>query len=278
MESLKARLLGISLIMLIFGVISYSVTTVHAAEDVLSPRVPKDKMDAAKALKNPVPANPDSIATGKSLFLEKGTCMNCHGSMGAGDGPAAANFSNPPRDFTDAGWQKARTDGEIFWAITNGTEYGMIPFDGMLSETERWQLVNYVRELGKPIVVDKKFMDTHLAEARQIKNPIPADDESVDAGKAVYNGDGRCYVCHGTSGTGKGRNTIYFKSKEPKFVDLTDNQWQKTRTDGELFWLLREGPAYGILPYGAEGLSDKELWHVINYLREIGGMRSKTSE
>lgn len=277
MESLKARLLGISFIMLVLSLSLHGVANVYAAEDVLSPRVPADKMAAAKAMKNPVPMNKDAVAEGKALYFGKGTCANCHGDMGRGDGPAAANFSNPPRDFTDAGWHKVRTDGEIFWAITNGTEYGMIPFGDMLSETERWQVLNYVRELGKPLVIDKAFMDAHLAEARLIKNPIPADDESVDAGKAIYNGDGKCYICHGTSGTGKGRNTVYFTHKEPKFVDLTDNEWQKTRTDGELFWLLRDGPAYGILPYGAEGLSDKELWHVINYIREIGGMR-KSSE
>ena len=42
----------------------------------------------------------------------------------------------------------ARTDGEIFWQITHGRS-PMPAFQGKLTDTERWQLVDYIRSLAK---------------------------------------------------------------------------------------------------------------------------------
>ncbi|MBI5237104.1 MAG: cytochrome c [Deltaproteobacteria bacterium] len=110
------------------------------------PRVPADSLASVKEMANPV--SDKGAQRGKEVFLGKARCYNCHGMSGKGDGPAGAAFNPKPRDFTDPQWQKARTDGEIFWAISNGTEFGMIPYGGMLSEEERWQIVNYIREIG----------------------------------------------------------------------------------------------------------------------------------
>ena len=118
--------------------------------DPLKPRVAADKLAEAKGLKNVVASNAKSVAEGKGIYSGKGACMSCHGEAGKGDGPAGASFNPLPRNFTDINWQKARTDGEIYWAITNGTDFGMIAYESMLSKEERWILVNYIRELGKP--------------------------------------------------------------------------------------------------------------------------------
>ena len=126
------------------------VTSVYSSDElVLKPRVPADKLAETKGLPNLVPANPETLEEGKEIFMGKGICLTCHGSEGRGDGAGGASFNPRPRNFTDTDWQKARTDGEIFWAITKGTEYGMIAFEDMLSVEERWMLVNYIRKLGK---------------------------------------------------------------------------------------------------------------------------------
>jgi mono/diheme cytochrome c family protein len=41
---------------------------------------------------------------------------------------------------------KKATDGELFWKITEGRP-PMPSYEHQLSETQRWQLVNYLREL-----------------------------------------------------------------------------------------------------------------------------------
>lgn len=113
------------------------------------PRVPADQLAKVKAMKSPFPANEATLALGGNVFHGKGTCVNCHGAGGEGDGEQAKSFDNPPRNFTDKEWRDARSDGEIFWAIENGTAQGMVPFEGMLEDKEVWALVAYIRTLGK---------------------------------------------------------------------------------------------------------------------------------
>ena len=113
-------------------------------------------MAEAKGLKNAVASNAKTVADAKGIYAGKGACLSCHGEAGKGDGAAGASFNPKPRDFTDVKWQKARTDGEIFWAITHGTDFGMLAYENMLSKEERWTLVNYIREFGKPIEANNK--------------------------------------------------------------------------------------------------------------------------
>ena len=62
-------------------------TMLLAAErDPLQPRVPKDQMEAAKAMTNPFLMTPENVAIGSGLFRGKGTCFVCHGEKGQGDG------------------------------------------------------------------------------------------------------------------------------------------------------------------------------------------------
>ena len=163
MKTWKGRAFVTTLIAipLYFLILQYlDVTPVYSADkEVLNPRVTADKLAEAKSLKSPVPRNEKTISRGKAIFNGKGVCTNCHGEEGKGNGPLANSFDHHPRDFTDAddlGWHKARTDGEIFWAISKGTEYGMIPFEDMLSEDERWALVAYIRSLEKSVAADHK--------------------------------------------------------------------------------------------------------------------------
>ncbi len=134
----------------IFSVFFFGgIMPAHADEMALKPRVPADKMELARGMANPGSLDKGFISAGKEIYTGKGRCVMCHGETGKGDSPMAAAFNPKPRDFTNLQWQKVRTDGEIFWAISEGTDYGMIPFGSSLSEKERWELVNYVREIGR---------------------------------------------------------------------------------------------------------------------------------
>jgi mono/diheme cytochrome c family protein len=98
--------------------------------------------EAAKKLRNPVPATADAIAAGKQAYGEH--CRSCHGEKGDGRGEKAAELSVAPGDFTDTREMRRRTDGEIFWQITRG-RLPMPAFEDKLSDLERWQLVDYIR-------------------------------------------------------------------------------------------------------------------------------------
>ena len=116
-----------------------SATVVGAEEkDPLKPRVPPDQIADAKALKNPIASSPESIAKGKALFEGKGTCFNCHGKEGKGDGPAGAILNPSPRNFTNCKFHKKRKDGEFFWVIKNGSAgTGMVSLDSRRDHRRR---------------------------------------------------------------------------------------------------------------------------------------------
>ena len=102
--------------------------------------------DDARKVKNPVPVTPESLAAGAQTF--KDNCMLCHGEKGMGDGPGAKTIKVKPANFTDAKLLALETDGSLFWKMSNGR--GPMPsWKDDLSETERWQLVNYIRKLNK---------------------------------------------------------------------------------------------------------------------------------
>jgi len=47
-------------------------------------------------------------------------CVTCHGPQGAGDGPASAGLTPPPRNFQDPAWQASVTDAHIEQIVQYG--------------------------------------------------------------------------------------------------------------------------------------------------------------
>ncbi|MBI5199645.1 MAG: c-type cytochrome [Nitrospirae bacterium] len=130
----------------------YVVNSYSAAEkDPLASRVPADQMAAAKAMKNPVASNPANIAKGKELFTGKATCFTCHGENGDGNGPAGAALDPSPRNFTNGKFHAAKTDGELFWVVKNGSAgTSMISYaPSVITEQEAWEIITFVRTLKK---------------------------------------------------------------------------------------------------------------------------------
>lgn len=117
--------------------------------EVLRPRVPADQIEEARQWTNPLAATPENVDRGKGIFHGKAFCATCHGRDGRGlDIPGLRG--KLPRNFTDKAWQTARTDGELFWILKNGSPgtdmASFIPL--ILTEEEAWQVLLYVRSFG----------------------------------------------------------------------------------------------------------------------------------
>jgi mono/diheme cytochrome c family protein len=97
--------------------------------------------------KNPVALDASSVATGKKLYLRE--CFSCHGATGKGDGTAAKDLQKSPGDLSSPKTQ-SQSDGALFWKITEGRN-PMPACEKLLSEEERWHVVNYVRTLSSAI-------------------------------------------------------------------------------------------------------------------------------
>jgi mono/diheme cytochrome c family protein len=127
------------LALLIFAYWGYSA----AAADSLSDKWLSPAPSAAK--KNPIAPTRESIAAGQKIYSK--TCAMCHGKTGDADGPAVIELNIHPAKLSDP-QLATEPDGSLFWKITTGKK-PMPAYGKRLSETDRWNLVNYIRTLPK---------------------------------------------------------------------------------------------------------------------------------
>jgi mono/diheme cytochrome c family protein len=100
--------------------------------------------ERAARRKNPIPADEKSIEAGRAVYTKE--CYSCHGAAGKGDGPAAIALERSPGDLSSPKmWEQ--TDGALFWKISTGKK-PMASFETILTEEQRWNVVNYIRTLA----------------------------------------------------------------------------------------------------------------------------------
>jgi len=99
------------------------------------------------------------------------------------------------------------------------------------------------------------------ARAARKKNPVPADEQSIAAGKPLYTKE--CFSCHGATGKGDGPAA---KNLERPPGDLSNAKlWEQT--DGALFWKITEG--LKPMPTFEKTFSEEQRWQIINYVRTL---------
>ena len=103
------------------------------------------------------------------------------------------------------------------------------------------------------------------AEAARLKNPLVSDAATIEKGREVYLT--HCASCHGKKGKGDGGQALGGGTPS----DLTDASWDYGSTDGEIYWVIREGVESNadMLAY-KKTLSEKEMWQTVVFIRSIG--------
>ncbi len=94
--------------------------------------------EAARARANPLANDPEAVAAGGKLFARH--CAECHGANAEG-GHKGPNLRAP--EVQNA------TPGALFWVMTNGVVRSGMPVWSKLPEPQRWQIVTYVKSLGR---------------------------------------------------------------------------------------------------------------------------------
>jgi mono/diheme cytochrome c family protein len=97
-------------------------------------------------------------------------------------------------------------------------------------------------------------------KAAREPNPVNPTPESIAEGKKFYGYD--CAQCHGA--TGDGRTDA---ARDLKIPDLTNPAVLKDQTDGELFYILKNG--HGNMPQEGDRVKPEQLWHLVNYIRSL---------
>lgn len=96
---------------------------------------------------NPIPPNRDSVAAGQALYTTH--CASCHGAAGKGDGPVGVTLNPRPADLSQHAIPGVHSDAQLFEWITDGFPGSRMPaFKTALSDTDRWNLVNFIRTLA----------------------------------------------------------------------------------------------------------------------------------
>jgi ZIP family zinc transporter len=93
------------------------------------------------------PKKPVSVENGARIYARN--CVVCHGETGAGKGPAAAALARKPQDFTNARWAAGETDADWYDVLSFGRPHtAMTGWHVKLSESERWDVIAYLRQLS----------------------------------------------------------------------------------------------------------------------------------
>ena len=144
----------------------------------------------AAAVTNPVPATPESVAAGKRAY--DANCAGCHGNLAQGAVKAGVVISiiqeqggKQPPDLTDGQWDHGSSDGEIFSVTKKGVPPTMMAgWEGRISDTEIWSIINYLRALAKheniPVAATTAAPDAMprktLELADYVQMPVTADN------------------------------------------------------------------------------------------------------
>lgn len=125
-------------------------------------------------LANPVPADQASLDRGADLYST--LCASCHGDGGMGDGPAGVGLDPAPAPVAHS--SQMLGDDLLYWRISEGG--ASAPFNSTmpawkdsLEEQARWDLVNYMRALGRGEVEPRQSVGGAVFD--------PADEEAARA-------------------------------------------------------------------------------------------------
>ncbi len=132
--------------------------------------VKKNGIPKAYQTKKSPAMNAADISKGATIFAEN--CASCHGTTGEGDGPAGKDLKPKPPALRSMmnmmammrnkgngmkemmSMMNGNPDGYLIWTVSEGgsaMETAMPAFKDILSETERWQVINYMLDGFKPL-------------------------------------------------------------------------------------------------------------------------------
>jgi cytochrome c oxidase cbb3-type subunit 2 len=221
------------------------------------------------------PSQPEpqgNSAHGKDVYT--GHCVECHGAMGKGDGPASHLLTPRPRDFTLARYKirstetgSIPTEADLQRSVQKGLPGSTMPgWAAILSDGDIRDVVAYVMTLSPRFV----------AETPTAVAPTPAiasSPDSVERGAMVY-GKLQCGKCHGNDGRGTGAVATTFEDdwRQPlRAADLTE-PWvfHGGATAADIYMRFRVGMSGTPMPSFKEAATDADMWDLSNYVVSLG--------
>ena len=231
--------------------------------------IPKSLKPIKHRIGEPRPPTSENLTKGRDLFQKY--CTPCHGEKGRGDGTKW--FESFPRDLTTGLYRSGSTLGgyppterDLFRTLTRGMPGSAMPPFAFLTETERWQLVQYVKSLIKEKSVPQEIV---------ISEESPVTPESLAWGKEIFEGLG-CFSCHGKDAKGLKREDENFDWVDeaerpiPRSADLTRGIFKSGSSARDLSRILKTGLSGSPMPsYDGSLDSETDWWAVVHYIQSL---------
>jgi len=235
---------------------------------------------------SPAPVNSDdSFAAGRIVYSQH--CAACHGGNGDGNGPASVWLYPKPRNFSAGQFkikstpgQSLPTDDDLHQSITRGLPGSSMPGFSYLTETERRDVVQYVKHLtaytdnsGKVLNrFDEAAANGALAKPVDVPAEPAATVQELTLGRDVFKRL-QCALCHGETGAGDGPQVPTLKDTSGLPVrprDFNTGLFRGGHTGRDLYLRINNGlPGTPMIPYGDDLLKPDERWAVVHYVQSL---------
>lgn len=103
-----------------------------------------------------------------------------------------------------------------------------------------------------------------LVRGKNLKNPVPATPENIAEGHQDFSH--YCFACHGLDGQNTG---VPFADTMSPPVPLLASREVQAYTDGQLYWVIKNGLWPSGMPASRGILTDEEMWSIVVYIRNL---------
>lgn len=227
----------------------------------------------------------DPQVTGQAVYAQH--CAACHGNAGDGNGPASVWLFPRPRDFSAGQFkikstpgQSLPTDDDLLQSVTRGLAGSSMPSFSYLGETERRDVVQYVKRLttyrdksGKAVNwFDEAAANGTLGMSVEVPEEPPAGVQELTLGRDIYR-KMQCAQCHGETGAGDGTQVPTLKDAAGLAIrprDFNTGLFRGGHTGRDLYLRINNGlPGTPMIPYGVELMTPEERWALVHYVQSL---------
>ncbi len=110
------------------------------------------------------------------------------------------------------------------------------------------------------------------AGANRLENLLPSSPEILAEARDHF--ADHCAICHGNDGQG---NTVIGRNLYPPAPDMTQEETQRL-TDGELFYIIKNGIRFTGMPAWEEEHTDEETWKQVLFIRHLPNLTPEELE
>ncbi len=123
---------------------------------------------------------------------------------------------------------------------------------------------------GEGVCPQERFTASAPAEVQKLTNPLKPTPNHLEAGRSLFHTDAQptaCKVCHGPGSNGMG---MMSPGLNPPPRNFSCAETMKNISDGQMFWIIKNGSqGTGMPPYKLN-LDDHQIWQLIMHIRELG--------